>query len=65
MCLNYFFHFSLNLFILNIYYYWTKLEKIHYANTKENAANIGFVDQFIYDEFKKRKNPYENLNDRT
>jgi len=36
--------------------YWARLEKIHYANTKEDAANIGFDDQFIYDEFKKEKN---------
>ena len=33
--------------------YWARLEKIHYANGREDAANIGFDDQFIYDEIKK------------
>ncbi|RME03422.1 MAG: nucleoside deaminase [Planctomycetota bacterium] len=33
--------------------YWAHLHKIYYANTKEDAAEIGFDDQFIYDEFAK------------
>ena len=33
--------------------YWARLENIHYANGREDAANIGFDDQFIYDEIKK------------
>jgi tRNA(Arg) A34 adenosine deaminase TadA len=30
--------------------YWARLEKVYYANTKADAAQIGFDDQFIYDE---------------
>ena len=30
--------------------YWARLDKIFYANTKADAAAIGFDDQFIYDE---------------
>lgn len=30
--------------------YWAKIDTVYYANTKENAASIGFDDQFIYDE---------------
>ena len=30
--------------------YWTRLDKVYYANTKADAAQIGFDDQFIYDE---------------
>lgn len=33
--------------------YWAHLDKIYYANTKENAAGIGFDDQFIYQEIAK------------
>jgi tRNA(Arg) A34 adenosine deaminase TadA len=32
--------------------YWARLEKVYYANTKADAAQIGFDDQFIYDELK-------------
>jgi guanine deaminase len=28
--------------------YWARLDKIYYCNTKEDAAGIGFDDQFIY-----------------
>ncbi|MEO5911481.1 MAG: nucleoside deaminase [Pelobium sp.] len=30
--------------------YWAKLDKIYYANTKSDAAEIGFNDAFIYEE---------------
>ena len=30
--------------------YWARLERIHFANTKEDAAAIDFDDHFIYDE---------------
>ena len=30
--------------------YWARLRHIYYANTRAEAANIGFDDAFIYDE---------------
>lgn len=30
--------------------YWARLDTIYYANTKSDAASIGFDDQFIYEE---------------
>lgn len=30
--------------------YWSKIKKLYYANTKQDAASIGFDDSFIYDE---------------
>jgi len=30
--------------------YWARIDKIYYANTKADAAAIGFDDHFIYDE---------------
>lgn len=33
--------------------YWARIEKVFYANTKDDAAKIGFDDAFIYDEIKK------------
>jgi len=30
--------------------YWARIDKIYFANTKEDAHHIGFDDQFIYDE---------------
>lgn len=39
--------------------YWAKISKVYYGNTKEDAANIGFDDHFIYEELdlpkEKRK----------
>lgn len=35
--------------------YWARLNKIYYANTREDAANIGFDDEHIYEEIKKCK----------
>lgn len=33
--------------------YWARLDKVYYANTKVDAAEIGFDDKFIYDELEK------------
>ena len=33
--------------------YWARPEKVFYACTREDAANIGFDDDFIYNELKK------------
>ena len=33
--------------------YWSRIENIVYANTRTDAKNIGFDDEFIYDELKK------------
>jgi guanine deaminase len=45
--------------------YWARIDKIYYANTKADAAAIGFDDQFIYDELElpmeKRKLPVVQL----
>lgn len=32
--------------------YWARPDKMYYANTKVDAANIQFDDQFIYDEIE-------------
>jgi len=32
--------------------YWARPDKIYFANTRENAAAIGFDDSMIYDEIK-------------
>ena len=33
--------------------YWARPDKIYYGNSKEDAAAIGFDDQFIYEEIEK------------
>lgn len=33
--------------------YWARIDMIYQANTKADAANIGFDDQYIYEEFEK------------
>lgn len=33
--------------------YWSRVDKVYYANTKVDAGNIGFDDKFIYDELEK------------
>jgi len=38
--------------------YWARLDKIYYANTRDDAASIGFDDKEIYEEIGK------NINDR-
>ena len=30
--------------------YWARIDAVHYANTREDAAAIGFDDSLIYDE---------------
>jgi len=37
--------------------YWARPDKMYFANTKKDAADILFDDQFIYDEIEI---PYEN-----
>ena len=32
---------------------WANIKKVYYGNTKEDAANIGFRDDFIYDYINK------------
>ena len=34
--------------------YWSRLGKIYYANTREDAKNIDFDDSFIYTEIPKK-----------
>ncbi|MGY6557752.1 MAG: nucleoside deaminase [Nitritalea sp.] len=45
--------------------YWARPEAVYYANTKADAAAIGFDDQFIYEELDKphvsRKIPFKRL----
>lgn len=45
--------------------YWAHLDKIYYANTKDDAKAVGFDDSFIYDEIAlphdKRKLPAEAM----
>ena len=31
---------------------WSNIKKVYYGNTKEDAANIGFRDDYIYDYIK-------------
>lgn len=33
--------------------YWARLNKIYYSNTRIDAANTGFSDEFIYNELNK------------
>ena len=35
--------------------YWARLDRVFYANTRHDAAALGFDDSFIYDEL--RRNP--------
>ena len=36
--------------------YWARIDKIYYANTREDARKIDFDDSIIYSEFKKNIN---------
>ena len=50
--------------------YWAKISKVYYGNTKEDAANIGFDDHFIYEELdlpkeKRKLKMVELLRDET
>ena len=33
--------------------YWSRINNVYYANTRTDAKNIGFDDEYIYDEIKK------------
>ena len=33
--------------------YWARIDKVYYANTREDARKIDFDDSFIYSEIKK------------
>ena len=35
---------------------WSNIKKVYYGNKKEDAANIGFRDDYIYDYIKKLTN---------
>ena len=35
---------------------WANIKKVYYANTKEDAADIGFRDEFIYEYLEKLSN---------
>ncbi len=35
--------------------YWSGIKKIYYANDRNDAENIGFSDNFIYEEISKEK----------
>jgi len=45
--------------------YWARPRSVYFANTRDDAAAIGFDDRFIYDEFSvahtKRKIPMQQL----
>ena len=45
--------------------YWARLRRMYYANTREEAAQAGFDDAFIYDEIplkpEERKIPGAKL----
>ena len=45
--------------------YWARLDKLYFANTKEDAEHAGFDDSFIYKEierpFSERKLPTQKL----
>jgi len=45
--------------------YWARPDKVFYANTREDAAQIGFDDDFIYSEINlpmnERKIPFEQI----
>lgn len=45
--------------------YWAGLDKIYFANTKEDARTIDFADAFIYEEIEKpysqRRVPFVNM----
>ena len=45
--------------------YWAKIPKVYYANTRHDAAEIGFIDAFIYEQIplptKQRQVAMEQL----
>ena len=36
--------------------YWSRINKVYYANTRDDAKKIDFDDSFIYSEFQKNIN---------
>ena len=40
---------------------WSNIKKVYYGNTKEDAANIGFRDDFIYDYIKNDSSDINTL----
>jgi tRNA(Arg) A34 adenosine deaminase TadA len=34
--------------------YWSRINRVVYANTRKDASDIGFDDEFIYDQFTKK-----------
>jgi tRNA(Arg) A34 adenosine deaminase TadA len=34
--------------------YWSRIKVVYYGNTRKDAKNIGFDDDFIYDEIPKK-----------
>ena len=34
---------------------WARIDEIYYSNTRDDAANIGFIDSEIYDEIQNKK----------
>jgi tRNA(Arg) A34 adenosine deaminase TadA len=42
--------------------YWSRIKTVYYGNSRIDAKNIGFDDEFIYDELKKdNKHKYLEL----
>jgi tRNA(Arg) A34 adenosine deaminase TadA len=45
--------------------FWARIDKIYYANTRQDAASIGFDDEFFYQELSKpfhhRQVPMEQM----
>ncbi len=45
--------------------YWARPDKVYYGCNQQDAANIGFDDEFIYKEiplpYKERSIPFEQL----
>ena len=39
---------------------WSNIKKVYYGNTKEDAADIGFRDEFIYEYLEKISNDKED-----
>ena len=39
---------------------WSNIKKVYYANTKEDAKEIGFRDDFIYDYIEKLSNDIQD-----
>ena len=39
---------------------WSNIKTVYYANTKEDADNIGFRDELIYDYIEKLSNDIQN-----